>query len=590
MSTHDLNRALAEQTHTGELLGQVLVRAGILDGIDIIAVLSIQEHIERPEDAVKLAAGIRQMLGSLLIEAGQITPEQLEQAIGEQRKTGEKLGEVLVRLGLLSERQLNSVLDFQQNQSGERQHPSPLRLGELLVSTGQITSEQLQEALLKQAASRKKLGEVLVEEGYVRPNQVKRGLRIMQMLSTSALVAAVSLGSLTGCGGGGAQAQTGSAISGVQAVPANAQASEPLKAGPAELNLALYTKANPDGSTVIHIPAGTYRVSKTLVLPSNTILEGDGDTTILETDASFTGSQFITNSDFTNGNSNIIIQNLKMEVSLPLLPGDSPGVLRFANVEQLEIDKLTMVLNSPMYGIDLSSYIRNATVQGCTITNTSTVGGGGIMIRNEDPLPAQATSGIVIRNNQVASASDESIAAFGWLGLTENVRIENNTLLAQGASFGITAYGFNSPGQSGQISNVNITGNSVVGSTVGAIGIMGGANGVNVTDNTVMQTQADGIFLDPGGDGLPVISNINVQDNTISNVGRNGIFANGMLVQVQQNKISNCSRAGIYAVAGVAMIGNVISDAHPGILVQGESDATISGNTLSNAGEIVFLQ
>jgi len=579
LSTYDLNLALAEQTHTSELLGQVLVRMGILDATEINAVLSIQEHLGQPDDAVKLATGVRQMLGSLLVQAGQITPDQLEQGIAEQKRTGEKLGEVFVRLGLLAERQLNNLLDFQRNQGGSCEYPSPLRLGEILVSTGQITRKKLDDALSKQTVSRKKLGEVLVAEGYVVPHQVKRSLRILQMLSTSVLVAVVSLGSMTGFGSDAAEAQTGSATSDVHAATMDALAS-----GLPVTNLVQLD------TNVIHLGRGTYSISKTIVLPSNTILEGEGDETILMAEDSFTGSQFITNSDFINGNTNIIIRNLKIEFTLPLLPGAEPGILRFKNVEHLEIDNITMVIGSPMYGIDLSAQIRNAIVQGCTITNTNTVSGGGLMIRNGDPLPANATSGIVVRNNQIGSASDEPLAVFGWEGMTENIQIEKNTILAQGASFGVTAYGINSLGQGGQLQGVEITGNSVQGSKVGAIGVMGGAEQVTIFNNQVGDTESDGIFLDPGGDGLPAIRHINVRQNQISNIGRHGIFADGANVLVEQNEITNCSGSGIFSAAGVSMIDNVISVAHPGILVDGQSDATISGNVLNNAGEIVYLQ
>jgi hypothetical protein len=208
VSADELGRALAEQKSTSELLGQTLVRMGVVDPADVKAVLSIQDHLDRTEKAVRTAAGVRRMLGELLVQAGKITSGQLEQAISEQKETGEKLGEVLVRLGLVTEQQLAGVLDFQRNQ-GSASSSGPIRLGELLVTTGVISREQLDSALAKQALSRKKLGEVLVEEGYARPEQVTRGIRIQQMLLTAALVAL-----LAACGAGGApQSGSGTDIS-----------------------------------------------------------------------------------------------------------------------------------------------------------------------------------------------------------------------------------------------------------------------------------------------------------------------------------------------------------------------------------------
>jgi len=191
LSRESLGCALDEQKRTHELLGQVLVRMGLLKPHEISAPLLVQGHLNHIEDAVKIAAGERQLLGALLVNSGRITGVQLDQAIAEQKRSGEKLGEVLTRLGMLTERQLQALLDFQQCQS--LPSDSPLRLGELLVATGHISREQLDAALRKQSQTGGKLGEVLVAEGYARPNQVKRGVRLQKMLVNSVLAAILSL-------------------------------------------------------------------------------------------------------------------------------------------------------------------------------------------------------------------------------------------------------------------------------------------------------------------------------------------------------------------------------------------------------------
>jgi len=49
-------------------------------------------------------------LGELLIHAGFIVPEQLEEALAEQKKTTEPLGKILVRLNYIKEEDIISVL------------------------------------------------------------------------------------------------------------------------------------------------------------------------------------------------------------------------------------------------------------------------------------------------------------------------------------------------------------------------------------------------------------------------------------------------------------------------------------------------
>jgi predicted CXXCH cytochrome family protein len=196
----DLDRALEEQKLTKELLGQVLVRQGVLKADDIKGSLFIQEHLGTIENAAKLVAGDRQLLGALLVQSGYITNKQLDHVIAEQQRTGEKFGEVCKRLGMLTERQLNGLLDFQRNQEGA--HDSPLRLGELLVATGHITREQLEDALHKQTQSKKNLGSVLIEEGYARASSIEYGARLQKMLLKSVLGAILALGMSTGSDAG----------------------------------------------------------------------------------------------------------------------------------------------------------------------------------------------------------------------------------------------------------------------------------------------------------------------------------------------------------------------------------------------------
>jgi predicted CXXCH cytochrome family protein len=190
LSQYQLDNALKEKL-TNERVGETLVRNGLLKPEDMTVPLIIQEHLGDIASAVKLAAGERELLGKLLVQAGHITERQLDQVIAEQRRTGEKLGEVFKRLGTLTEQQLNALLVFQCNQDAG--HTSPLRLGELLVSTGRLERGQLEDALLKQKKSDKNLGDVLLEAGYVSPACIEHGIRLQKMLIKSVLAAILAL-------------------------------------------------------------------------------------------------------------------------------------------------------------------------------------------------------------------------------------------------------------------------------------------------------------------------------------------------------------------------------------------------------------
>ena len=192
ISDHDLERALQEQKHSNEMLGEVLIRMGVLAPGDLSAALYAQGELASCEDALRSAAGARQLLGELLLTAKRISPEHLDLALEEQWRTGERLGEVLVRRKRITRNELEVALAFQKRQAGEGPVSDRFRLGEILVATGQITREQLDKALSRQKYTPKNVGDILIEEGVVKPHQVAYGLQVQKKLLSAALIAALA--------------------------------------------------------------------------------------------------------------------------------------------------------------------------------------------------------------------------------------------------------------------------------------------------------------------------------------------------------------------------------------------------------------
>lgn len=197
ITPEDLQNALYEQRHTNELLGDILVRMGVLDPHDLRAVLSISGDLSSPDQAVQLAAGVRRLLGELLLLGKRITAQQLDEALEIQRQTEETLGDVFLRLGLISDKELRALLKFQRCQADRGKASDRLRLGELMVMTNQITRSQLEHALAKQQRTRQNIGDVLVGAGFLRPEQLSQGVRLQKKLLTCALIAILSFGPLS---------------------------------------------------------------------------------------------------------------------------------------------------------------------------------------------------------------------------------------------------------------------------------------------------------------------------------------------------------------------------------------------------------
>jgi hypothetical protein len=193
VSESKLSEALAEQNRTNKLVGEILVATGAVDRRDLDIALSLQEELADAGKAVRLAAGIRNMLGELLVLAGRITTEQLEGVLAQQKRTGEMIGQLLVRCGFTTQAEIDAVIEIQKAQTAGIDLPTPLRLGELLVAAGHISRQQLTAALGRQKETGQKLGEVLVESGAVDAAVIGWGVRLQWMLLRAVLIAALSL-------------------------------------------------------------------------------------------------------------------------------------------------------------------------------------------------------------------------------------------------------------------------------------------------------------------------------------------------------------------------------------------------------------
>ncbi|MFH1984398.1 MAG: right-handed parallel beta-helix repeat-containing protein [Pseudomonadota bacterium] len=356
--------------------------------------------------------------------------------------------------------------------------------------------------------------------------------------------------------------------------------------------LSRYEVPRPGEEKIYQLPKGLFLVTEALRLPSNSSLQGDGPETVLKPAPQFTGSRFITNADFERGNTDITLSGFKVVFGVKELPGSLPGLMRFENVGRLSIHDITIEADTKYFCIDLSAAARKATIRSCRIVNQGS--GGCIQVRNRLSRPDRGSSEIVISGNLVASAVDEPIAAFGWLGTLSRVIVEDNTVNASGAAFGITAYGIDSTTHTGHLDHVAILGNVVTGSRNGAIAAKGGARRVQIRDNRIRQTLNDGIFIDSGGAGLPAVHSVDVSGNTIEDAGRHGVYARGQAVSIRNNWILRSRGAGIF-ISGkgggrVDALNNRISAAGRSIIIYGTVLGNIEGNHPSTPLDILRLE
>ncbi|HRK35359.1 MAG TPA: ATPase, T2SS/T4P/T4SS family, partial [Candidatus Hydrogenedentes bacterium] len=111
----------------------------------------------------------RSLIGEALIKEGLLTSEQLDRALRIQKHLEQQrqLGEVLMELGYVTKQAIRETIN---------KHGSGMRLGDMLVEQGLISQEHLTLALRIQKDRGMKLGEALVEIGAINERTLLQNL------------------------------------------------------------------------------------------------------------------------------------------------------------------------------------------------------------------------------------------------------------------------------------------------------------------------------------------------------------------------------------------------------------------------------
>lgn len=160
---------------------------------DVVATWLPEAYGDDPAALLRLAAGPPQRLGELVTDAKPDHEAFVAKALEEARKSGRRVGEALVERGVISQAQLDVLLEFQHHQRRDTPADDRLRLGRILVSSGQITESQLGEALVLQRRTARALGEELVAQGRITQEALGIALRTQRRLVVAALVAALTM-------------------------------------------------------------------------------------------------------------------------------------------------------------------------------------------------------------------------------------------------------------------------------------------------------------------------------------------------------------------------------------------------------------
>lgn len=175
-------------------LGTMLVESGLVSAEDLKRALYFQAQEQRPigqllkcpeaeftkvlrrQRAVKVELAEADYLGEVLVQQGVLTRTDLVQALlEEQSKTARPLGEILASMGWCSPESIKRALGYQ-SEKKRLVAEGAFRLGQVLVDQRLLTREQLGKALAAQVETPQPLGEILVARGICTPEAIIQGL------------------------------------------------------------------------------------------------------------------------------------------------------------------------------------------------------------------------------------------------------------------------------------------------------------------------------------------------------------------------------------------------------------------------------
>lgn len=173
ISRTQLEHGLKIKREGSQALGQILTAMGACKQQDIDECLEIQgllKEVQGNEVA---------LIGSLLVNQGIISQDDLEEVLRNQRVARQPLSRILVSMGACQQRDIDGYANAFGGQSFQ-QEVDEANLSNYLMKTETITKIQLNEALRVQQRGRQVLGEMLVAMGLCTAADIETVLALQK--------------------------------------------------------------------------------------------------------------------------------------------------------------------------------------------------------------------------------------------------------------------------------------------------------------------------------------------------------------------------------------------------------------------------
>jgi hypothetical protein len=112
------------------------------------------------------------LFGELVVDLGYITQQQLDEAIFMQKKGRAKLGQIMKHLRMLNDSQVEQILNYQKSEEGLGK-----MFGDCAVLLQLVDEIHRIEAVRYQTSSKGVLGDMLISMGYLTRQQLDEVIR-----------------------------------------------------------------------------------------------------------------------------------------------------------------------------------------------------------------------------------------------------------------------------------------------------------------------------------------------------------------------------------------------------------------------------
>ncbi len=363
--------------------------------------------------------------------------------------------------------------------------------------------------------------------------------------------------------------------------------------------------ALPSSGGTVFFPEGTYLLDGQVSVPDNCTLLGCGRGSIILVDDTFDSDKrsVILNSDQTDGNENITIDNLCFTVTADAVltyTGHPRGPVSMARVTGL---RLTRIFTKDYYG---RTFIwlwgcKHVHISGCDIENKKTLtAGGGIWIYGGYDTDHGTTDwdsyDIVVTGNSITTHADEGLCFWGSYADIYDVTVTGNYLFNDigTACWPLSIIGFYTEGgtASRYVTDVSVTGNVIDGglivrSNTARINISGNAiTGQGTTHMSVAVVKNSSGTSDKPAD-------IVISGNTIIDAGYGVISDSCLRLCVCDNIVIDAATMGIEeratasdtAYSGNVIRNNIIEGCTSGIKTESQgvivADNTVLGGAVA---------